>query len=456
MNHRLQSRRPLTLSLMVCLLAPGLALAQASTPREQALEARVAELEKIVQQLAAQQQAQAAQTAAPAAAPADNKPKIQSTPIMTAANAGTRFSFGGFVKLDAMITNTSDGEIADGSVGRLFYVPSTIPVGAPGANEGTDTDMGAQFSRFWFAADTDLESGDKLKGYLEMDMFGGGNINGNEVSTNTYGVSLRQAYVNWTRPDGSSVLAGQTWSNFQDVAALPDAVDFVGPTEGTIFVRQAQVRYTKGAWSFSLENPETTITPYHNVGARISSDDNNVPDLTVRWQKKGDWGYVSVAGMVRQFAYENPAAGIDDTATGGALSVSGRFNIGKNDDIRYMATYGKGIGRYLGLGIASDTVLDAGGSLEAIDGYGGFAAWRHAFSPKLRSNLFYSAAAFDNDTALTGVAVTKGAESFHANLIYSPVPKLDIGAELIWGRRTLENDLDGDLNRLHTHVKYSF
>lgn len=456
MNHRLQSRRPLTLSLMVCLLAPGLALAQASTPREQALEARVAELEKIVQQLAAQQQAQAAQTAAPAAAPADNKPKIQTTPIMTAANAGTRFSFGGFVKLDAMVTNTSDGEIADGSVGRLFYVPSTIPVGAPGANEGTDTDMGAQFSRFWFAADTDLESGDKLKGYLEMDMFGGGNINGNEVSTNTYGVSLRQAYVNWTRPDGSSVLAGQTWSNFQDVAALPDAIDFVGPTEGTIFVRQAQVRYTKGAWSFSLENPETTITPYHNVGARISSDDNNVPDLTVRWQKKGDWGYVSVAGMVRQFAYENPAAGIDDTGTGGALSVSGRFNLGKNDDIRYMATYGKGIGRYLGLGLASDTVLDAGGSLEAIDGYGGFAAWRHAFSPKLRSNLFYSAAAFDNDAALTGGGVTKGAESFHANLIYSPVPKLDIGAELIWGRRTLENDLDGDLNRLHTHVKYSF
>lgn len=462
MNHRLQSRTPLALSLMVCLLAPGLALAQAGTPREQALEARVAELEKIVQQLVAQQQgaqqAQAAQTAAPAAAPAaaDNKPKIQTAPIMPSANAGTRFSYGGFIKFDAMVTNTSDGEIPDGSVGRLFYVPSTIPVGAPGANEGSDTDMGAQLSRFWFAGDTDLESGDKLKGYIELDMFGGGNITGNEVSTNTYAVSLRQAYVNWTRPNGSSVLAGQTWSNFQDVAALPDAVDFVGPTEGTIFVRQAQVRYTKGAWSFSLENPETTITPYHGVGARISSDDNNIPDLTARWQKKGDWGYVSVAGMVRQFAYQNPATHIDDTSTGGALSVSGRFNLGKNDDLRYMATYGKGIGRYLGLGLASDTVLDAGGNLEAIGGYGGFAAWRHAFSPKLRSNLFYSMAAFDNDAALTGGAVTKGAESFHANLIYSPVPKLDIGAELIWGRRTLENDLDGDLQRLHTHVKYSF
>ena len=454
MNHRLQSRKPLALSLMVCLLAPGLALAQASTPREQALEARVAELEKIVQQLVAQQQAQPAPAAAPA--PADNKPKIQTTPIMAAANPGTRFSFGGFVKLDAMVTDTTDGEIPDGSVGRLFYVPSAIPVGSPGADESTDTDMGAQFSRFWFAADTDLESGDKLKGYLEMDMFGGGNINGNEIATNTYGVSLRQAYVSWTPKGGGTWLAGQTWSNFQDVAALPDSVDFVGPTEGTIFVRQAQVRYTKGPWSVSVENPETTVTPYRGVGARISSDDNVMPDLTARWQKKGDWGHFTVAGMVRQFKYQNPATGIDDTSTGGAVSVSGRFNMGKDDDLRYMASYGRGIGRYLGLGIASDTVLDASGNLEALDGYGAFAAWRHAFSPKLRGNLFYSMAAFDNDPALTGYGATERAESLHANLIYSPMPKLDVGAELIWGQRSLENELEGDLRRIHTHVKYSF
>lgn len=454
MNIALPLRRPLALALMVGLMAPGLAVAQsAGSEREQALEARVAELEKIVQQLVAQQQA-APQAAA--AAPADNKPKIQTAPIMPSANAGTRFSYGGFIKLDAMVTDTSDGEIPDGSVGRLFYLPSTIPVGATAANEGADTDMGAQFSRFWFAADTDLESGDKLKGFLEFDLFGGGNINGNEVATNTYGVTVRHAYVTWTRPNGASLLAGETWSNFQDVASLPDAVDFVGPTEGTVFVRQAQARYTKGAWSFSAENPETTITPYRNVGARISSDDNLMPDLTARWQKKGDWGHVSVAGMVRQYAYENPATNVDDTTTGGALSVSGKFNLGKNDDIRYMATYGSGIGRYLGFGLASDTVLDATGRLHTIDGYGAFAAWRHAFSPKLRGNLFYSMARYDNDTALTGLTVNEGAQSYHANLIYSPVPKLDIGAELIFGERSLENGADGDLRRLHTHVKYSF
>lgn len=457
MNHRLPSKRPLALSLLVCLLAPGLALAQAGSPREEALEARVAELEKQVQLLLAQQQqtqqtvteVQAVQAAMPAPAPDDGKPKIQTSPINTAGLPGTRFSYGGFIKLDAMITDTTDGEIADGSVGRMFYLPSSIPVG--GADEAQDTDMGAQFSRFWFSADAETEGGNKLKGYLEFDLFGGGSINGNEIATNTYGVTVRHAYVtfnNW--------LAGETWSNFQDVASLPDAVDFIGPTEGSVFVRQAQVRYTKGPWSFSIENPETTVTPYRNVGARISSDDNLMPDLTARWQKKGDWGHFSVAALAREFKYENPATGIDDSAFGGGVSVAGRYNIGKNDDLRYMATYGRGLGRYLGLGIASDTVLDSGGNLEPLDGYGGFAAWRHAFSPKFRSNVFYSFARFDNDQALTGLGVTESVQSFHLNFIYSPLPKVDVGAELIWAERALESGAEGELRRLHTHVKYSF
>lgn len=137
--------------------------------------------------------------------------------------------------------------------------------------------------------------------------------------------------------------------------------------------------------------------------------------------------------------------------------MSGRYNIDANDDLRFMATGGRGIGRYLALGgLAADTVLAADGSLEAIDGVGGFVAWRHVFSPKLRGNLFYSMAHFDNDAALTGFGVTERAQSWHANLIYSPLPRLDLGAELIWGQRSLEGEADGDLRRLHTHVKYSF
>ncbi len=441
LNHAPRARLPL--ALLLALAAPGMVLAQDAASPD--LEARIVQLEQLVQGLKAELEAQKAATAAaPAPLPAGTQP-VQGTTIMPAANPGTKFSFGGFVKLDAMATATDGGEIADGSTGRLFYLPSAIPVGADGASEGTDLDMHAQFSRLWFAADTDLD-GHKLKGYIELDLFGG--ALGNEQSTNTYGVTVRHAYVSWDK-----WLAGQTWSNFQDVAALPDAVDFIGPTEGTVFVRQAQLRYTHGPWSVSLENPETTVTPYGG-GARISSDDNVLPDLTARWMHKGTWGHFTIAGLARQLKYET--ASDSESGSGFALSVSGKWNLGTRDDIRYMVSGGSGIGRYLGLGLASDTMQDADGSLEALDGVGGFVAWRHVFNPKWRTNLFYSLAEFDNDAGLTGTGVTESSRSLHANLIYTPLPRIDIGAELIYGERELESGADGDLRRLHMHVKYNF
>ncbi len=451
-------RRPLAAALLLALAVPGAAMAQSE--REKALETRVAELERQVQALLSVQQqqqeqisttrqevvqvqgAQAAQPAVPA-----GKQPVQATSITPGATPGTTFSYTGFIKMDAMVTDTSDGRIADGSSGRLFYVPSTIPVGGAGADGGDPyTDFHAQFSRFGMSVDHVTAGGDKFKGYVEADFFGGGSnaLAGNETSTNTYAVTLRQAYVSW-----NNWLAGQTWSNFMDVAALPDAVDFVGPTDGTVFVRQAQLRYTRGPWSVSLENPQTTVTAFGGA-SRFNSGDNLMPDLTARWLTKGDWGHFTVAGMLRQFKW------LEETESGAALSVSGKFNLGASDDIRWAVNGGSGIGRYLAFGVGSDTVADAGGNLHALDGYGGFVAWRHVFSPKVRTNLMYSASHFDNDTGLTGWGVTERTQSLHANLIYSPFPKLDVGAELIYGQRSLEDDREGDLKRLHTSVKYSF
>ena len=449
-------RRPLATALLCALLLPGTALAE--TKKEQELEARIAQLEAQVQALlSAQQQQQATlaqtqtqldQVKVAQAAPDDGKPKIQSSPILVAGNPGGRFSFGGFVKLDAMLTDTNAGEIADGSAGRMFYLPSAIPVG--GVDEAhADIDTHAMFSRFWFASDGEMQ-GHKTRAYLEFDLFGGGMSNlGNQASTNTHGVTLRQAYVTWDK-----WLAGQTWSNFQDVAALPDAVDFVGPTEGTTFVRQAQLRYTSGAFSVSLENPQTVVTAYRST-TRTISDDGSLPDLTARWTTKGDWGHVSVAGIARQLRHDTATTSASDTGYG--VSVSGKYNLGKSDDVRYMLTAGRGIGRYVAFGLGADGVLDATG--EELDGIGvlaGFVSWRHVFNPKLRGNLMFSRAQLDNDTDWTGFGVTESAQSVHANLIYSPFPKLDIGAELIWGNREVESGADGDLRRLHTTVKYSF
>lgn len=449
-------RQPLAAALLCALLVPGAAFAQ--TDRERELEARIARLEAQVQALVgaqerqrdtqAQAQASLDQARVAQAAPADGTPHLQSTPILAAGNPGGRFSYGGFIKLDAMLTDTSDGEIPDGSAGRLFYLPAAIPVGGA-AEASADIDTHAQFSRFWLAADGEVQ-GRKTRAYLEFDLFGGGSGNlGNQAATNTHGLTVRQAYVTW-----DSWLAGQTWSNFQDVAALPDAVDFVGPTEGTTFVRQAQLRWTRGPISLALENPQTVVSGYRS-SARTISDDGQLPDITARWTRKGTWGHVSVAGLARQLRHETATSSA--SATGFGASVSGKHNLSRSDDIRWMLTGGSGIGRYVGFALGADGTLDAtGGDIDATGVLAGFLAWRHVFDARLRGNLMVSRAQFDNDTDRTGLGVTRAAQSIHANLIYSPLPKLDLGAELIFGTRELESGAEGELRRLHTSVKYSF
>ncbi len=100
--------------------------------------------------------------------------------------------------------------------------------------------------------------------------------------------------------------------------------------------------------------------------------------------------------------------------------------------------------------------LKKDGQLDLIGARAGYIGWRHAFSPKLRSNLVYARSDYDNDLALTGAAATKTVSSLRANLFYSPLPKVDVGAELMVGKREVEGGADGDLTRLQFTTKYSF
>jgi len=417
---------------------PASALAQ--TAKEQELEARIAELEKMVKQLQAQQAAPAATTAAapgkPAAAP------IQGVSVTPNAAPNTTFQITGFVKADTLFTNTSDGEIGDNTVGRDFYVPSTIPIG--GEDEGTDLNMHIKQSRVNFGTDTILDGGDKLLTRFEVDFYG--SITGDQRISNTYAPVVRHAYVQWRH-----WLVGQTWSNFMDVATLPEAADFIGPTDGTTFVRQPQVRWTSGGLSVSAENRETTVTPYQG-GSRISSDDGWVPDLTARYAWKGSWGHIAAAGLLRELTYKTTT--LDGSTWTGALSLSGKFNFGK-DDIRWMALYGN-LGRYVGLNFSNDAVVNASGDLDSIDGYAGFAAYRHFWSDRWRSTFSAALEDYDNDVDLQGSTALKSSWSWTANVFYSPLPKLDIGAEYRWATAEREDGKDGNLNRVQLTTKYSF
>lgn len=452
------TRKPLAAALFVALVAPGLALAQ--TPREKALEARVADLERQVQLLlSAQQQqqgqisqaqeqvsqVQAAQAERPVV-PAGKQP-IQATTVTPGAAPGTTFKFGGFIKADFLATQTGDGQLADDATGRALYLPGQTPVhGAGGSGQRSDVDYNAhaKFSRFNLGVDHVTESGDKAGALVEMDFFG--NSLGNQTATNTYGVTLRHAYMYW-----NNWLAGQTWSNFMDPASLPEAVDFVGPTDGVLFVRQAQIRYTNGGFSVALENPETTLIGLGN------SDRGSLPDLTLRYGWKGDWGTFGVAGLLRQLKVDNNTTGADATKAAGGLTLGGKWVMGGSDTLHYQLTGGEGISRYVGLGITADSAYDAiRDELNPTGVVAGYVGWRHAFSPKLRTNLIYARSDYDNESAITGNLVTKSVQSIRGNVFYTPMPKVDVGAELMYGVREIENGNKGDIRRVQFTTKYSF
>lgn len=417
--------------------------AEAEADEQHRLEARIDELERQLRELSEKMSGAPASGVTKATV---DLPTVQTRPITPNAIAGTRFLYSGFVKLDALWSDYQDGEMADGSIGRDFYLPSTIPVG--GAGEGVDFDSHIKQSRFIFGTDTDLANGGMLSSRLEVDLYG--SALGDERATNTYGVQVRHAYLQYGR-----WLAGQTWSNFMDATTLPETADFIGPTDGTVFVRQPMVRYTLGNWSFSAENPETTITPFRG-GTRISSDDNSIPDFTAAYTWKFGNGVLRAAALVRQLKYETTGAGaVNDSTQGAALSLAGKINFGRHD-LRFSITGGEGLGRYVGVNFANDAVLTASGELEAISGWAAFAAWRQVWNDKVRSTLMLSASDYDNDVSLTGGGANKSSWSWAINTFYSPLAKLDLGVELRVAEREIESGASGSMRRVQAIARYSF
>jgi len=423
--------------------------------RIEALEARVIELENLVHQLLQNQPVPALPAAAPVSsakieAKAEKNAAAKLTAILdehqktSAENIHQHsYKFGGFVKTDVIYSDYSSGSYS--GAGRDFYIPGTTPVGD--GNGERYLDFHAKESRINFKSIHLLDNGAELGTFLEMDFQLSGH--GDERVSNSFNPRLRHAFVTYNK-----WLVGQTWMTFQNVGALAENLDFIGPSESTIFGRQPMIRYTSGPWQIAAENPETTITPY-NGGDRIIADDNSIPDLVLRYNLSGDWGSFAAAGLLRELAYNNNA-GIDNSTTGYGISLSGKFMFGNKDDFRWMVSTGSGMGRYIGLNTANGAVLDMDGNLHAIDSTGVFGSYRHLWSDKWRSNLTLGYLSVDNDTDLTGMGVTKEASSVHVNMIYSPQPKLDFGLELLLADREIESGADGDMTRLQFSAKYAY
>jgi len=361
----------------------------------------------------------------------------------------TTMSIYGYAKLDVIYTDTDGG-------GKYFLVPKDIPLNSEQAYLPDNSFiMHARESRIGFTSSTDTSWG-KFNTKIEADFYG---TEGSQRISNPYNPRLRLAYG-----ELGNLRTGQDWSTFVDAIAYPEVIDFGYPVS-RLFVLQPLIRWTQpftdGSFQFALENPEAdfetkTLTDdgMTYVNTTINEKDEYIPDIVARVNLDPQYGHYSVAALARRYSYETDL--YNDSTWGAAITANAVLPTFGKDNLRLALSYGTGLGRYMQANFYDAFINPVTHEIETSDQFGGFAAYQHFWLDNLRSTLSYSYAARDNDlNYVTGMANHKY-QSVHANLLWSPIPRIDMGMEYIWGYREVEDGEDGDINRVQGGFKYKF
>jgi hypothetical protein len=121
-----------------------------------------------------------------------------------------------------------------------------------------------------------------------------------------------------------------------------------------------------------------------------------------------------------------------------------------------MVTVGDGVGRYIGLGFVPDGYVDTSNNIATAEALAFYVSYRMVWNSKWRSNIMYGNTSISYDNDVAAATLNDTGSSIHVNLIHNILPKLDVGAEIIYGERELVNGTDGDFTRFQFSAKYAF
>jgi uncharacterized coiled-coil protein SlyX len=323
------------------------------------------------------------------------------------------------------------------------FLTNSIPVEPDdaGAGKGSRTTFSANTSRF--NVDVRTPTGRQyMRAFLEGDFFG------SDASEKRTNFRLRHAFARF-----KGILVGQTWSTFSDPAADHQDLDFEG-INGENVIRQPQFRYT---WQVgddlsvaaAAETPEVSLTGGKGV--------NVVPDLVGRavWTIK-ETGHLQTAVVLREIRGEwdqDPGRVQSDFAWGATFSGVVPFRyFDLTDRLIFQLNLGRGIARYINdlnsLG-GQDAVFDADGNLEALFVEGGYVDFEHQWKRwettrvmNLRSSVIWSYV-FVHNLSYQPDDAYRRTSRLSVNLVFSPIERIDIGAEYIYGKRVNKDGQSG-------------
>jgi hypothetical protein len=386
-----------------------------------------------------------------------------------------------FAELDREFGTHSNGDTALQTAAFQGWGASAAQLGNHAVNGGTE--MGDKATRPNIETRTPTAYGE-LKTYIEFDF---NQTAGTMLAGNADAFRLRQAYGTL-----GPFLAGQTKSLFDDIQVYPDLAD-AGLDAGmrqSSTVHIPQLRYTyligggmlvAGAVQLPQKDGIFAITPTGTAGTAITEDEFGtasntsliqIPDFALRFQVDQPWGHVGVNGLIHQInvrnSTESPSfggttGGYKKQSEGEAIAVTGHLNTFGKDRLAGGVEWIKGIAGAANAMTADAIVNTSTGALDALTMYAVYGNYEHFFNGNWRSNASFGYAKSVNNIGVLGVGNTSDAAGIvrrvfttHLNVIYSPVPMMDVTTEWVHfevGQRSTASFTE---NRLIEQARFYF
>ncbi|MEM9245451.1 MAG: DcaP family trimeric outer membrane transporter, partial [Cyanobacteria bacterium P01_F01_bin.153] len=282
-----------------------------------------------------------------------------------------------------------------------------------------------------------------FRAFVEADFFGGG-----EELVSNYELRLRHGIARL-----GDFYLGQWWSNFIDIPSRPELNDDGGPL-GSPGIRQPGIR-----WQRDLEHGWRIGLSLENPGGDLSGDESELasdsfPDIIGAAQLTRPWGRLRIAGLLRRLESKN-----DDVYVG-AVNFTGRIPLrflGDRDNLSFAVQAGRGFTRYYGTFTTAglDGFINNEGNIDPVGGFGGYVAYQHWWSDRLQSNFTFSFLDLDLPDSAPSDSFDNGIFA-EANLFWTPVDDVTMGAGIVYGDREDFNGAEGSGVRFHGSIRYDF
>jgi hypothetical protein len=250
-------------------------------------------------------------------------------------------------------------------------------------------------------------------------------------------------------------LAGKTWSGFMDADSIPEDLDFEG-INGRILLRQAQLRYFPSIakdWNlvFSIED----ANPQIGDGTGVSKIPDLVASIRRTWYER--W-HVKTAILFRNLDGECDCLNnASDSTRAWALTMSGKTSIktwDERDNLIFQFSYGEGYSRYVNdldtMDVPDAAFNPATGKLSNLPVFAGYIALQKWWTESSRSNFNLGYVEIDNEDFQDPDEYKRTVRTM-VNYIWSPTARVDVGGEVLFGKR---DDLDGSDGRA-TQIQFA-